>query len=81
MKCRVCGCTDHETCFPPCGWAAKSLCTTRHEAALAAAEWMERARRLNKRALMREAERLFGAMRPNVVLTEKGKNLLEGRAE
>ena len=26
-KCRVCGCTDHRACNPPCSWVEEDLCS------------------------------------------------------
>ncbi|MDE3077191.1 MAG: hypothetical protein KGJ86_17375 [Chloroflexota bacterium] len=28
QRCRVCGCTEHYGCYPPCSWVEPDLCST-----------------------------------------------------
>lgn len=57
VRCRVCWCTEREACNPPCGWFEEDLCTSCALAAEAITSWMERARRANISALLREVGR------------------------
>ena len=57
-RCRVCGCTEVNACYPPCGWqpGERDICTGCYEASRALEHWLHSARRANKAALWREVE-------------------------
>jgi hypothetical protein len=60
VRCRVCGCTEREPCFPPCGWrqGEADLCDRCHEMAYHLRIFMAGAHRFSKAALLREVKRL-----------------------
>lgn len=55
VRCRVCGCTEVNACFPACGWDEDNLCSSCAGAADELANWMARAVKPNVAALKREA--------------------------
>lgn len=58
MRCRVCGCTQTDACANGCEWVEDHLCSVCHDAAKALAVWCAEARRPNKTALWREAQKM-----------------------
>lgn len=57
VRCRVCGCSEFDACFPPCAWQDYDLCDTCHVAVQALECWTSSARRPNMAALLRELKR------------------------
>lgn len=60
VRCRVCGCTERQACFPPCGWVPKEadICDRCHTAATILLDWHQGAWRPSKAALWREVARM-----------------------
>jgi len=58
-RCRVCGCTEMEACYPPCGWqpGEADLCDRCHEMAYRMRVFIGGAHRYSQAALFREVER------------------------
>ena len=57
MECRVCKCTDENSCEGGCAWFEPGLCSICALAAEALAEWRIRAVSTNPIALILESER------------------------
>lgn len=59
IRCRVCGCTEVDPCFPPCSWVQgqPDLCSTCAVAVSTLVAWHSEARRANLAALLRELAR------------------------
>ena len=60
VRCRVCGCTEREPCFPPCAWAPDEpdICDRCHHAAFVLRCWFAGAHRASWAALLREVARM-----------------------
>lgn len=60
-RCRVCGCTEQNACYPPCEWdeAEPEICSTCADLLVTMADWSYSVPRANMAALMREYRRLI----------------------
>jgi hypothetical protein len=65
-RCRVCGCTETDACFPPCAWVPgePDLCDNCGDTVQVLLGWESGARRGNVTALLREfRERMAAKLR------------------